>query len=471
MNRSMDTRRKILVIDDDQSVCDMIDLALRDRGYEVFTENHYREGVERAGEVLPDLLFISLLLDTTNGLKASKEIHAIEKLGKTPVVMLISYKGELDPKYTMTIGIVDVLVKPLNERDIISKTEDILGPDSPQNAEEIITETSDIDNFAAIPDFPDALEQGEEYVPGSREKTDKEIFELNKEYHDIPEMIDDEMKQIHEIQDETGDLEEISEEPLDESGFGQRADGVYARMDNEEISLESMHEEHQDKVKDLGIQKEDKFNFVDGAEKHGSRKKILMVAVTLVLIAVIGIGTYMGLQFLFAGNKDRPVVLSAVQEASLKDKNDLLGEKTESLPRTGTHPSVNEKEKKPAAIASEQNKKKETVQHTPAAATVKGQDPAPGKSSVTKEAKVSGVQDNAAFSVQIGFFENLKNAEALAGKMKQKGYKVFIKNEEKVSGKMSYRVLIGKFSSRNGALELSEVILHKEGIKPILYKE
>ena len=452
MNRSMDTRRKILVIDDDQSVCDMIDLALRDRGYEVFTENHYREGVERAGEVLPDLLFISLLLDTTNGLKASKEIHAIEKLGKTPVVMLISYKGELDPKYTMTIGIVDVLVKPLNERDIISKTEDILGPDSPQNAEEIITETSDIDNFAAIPDFPVALEQGEEYVPGSREKTDKEILELKKEYHDIPEMIDDEMKQIHETQDETGDLEEISEEPLDKSGFGRRADGVYAQMDNEEISLEAMHEEYQDKVKDLEILREDDFNFVDEAEKHGPRKKILMVAVTLVLIAVIGIGTYMGLQFLFAGNKDKPVVLSAVQEASVKDKTDLHGGETESLPKTGTQPYVNEKEKKPAA-------------------TVKGQDPAPGKSSVMKEAKVSGVQDNAAFSVQIGFFENLKNAEALAGKMKQKGYKVFIKNEEKVSGKISYRVLLGKFNSRKGALELSEVILHKEGIKPILYKE
>lgn len=470
MNRSMDTRRKILVVDDDQSVCDMFARALRDRGYEVFTENHYQEGVERAGEVLPDLLFISLLLDTTNGLKASKEIHAIEKLRKAPVVMLISYKGELDPKYTMSIGIVDVLVKPLNERDIILKAENILGPDSPQNSEEIITETSDIDNFAAIPDFPDTLEQGEEYVPGSREKTDKEILELNKEYHDIPEMIDDEMKKIHETQDETADMEDISEEPLGESGFGQSADGVYAQMDNEEISLESMHEEYQDKMQDLEIQREDDFNFVHEAEKHVPRKKILMVAVTLVLIAVIGTGAYMGLQVLFAG-KDRPVVMPAAQKASVKDKTDLDVGKTEFLPKTGTQPSVNEKEKKPAAIASEENKKKETVQRTPSAATVKGRDSAPGKSSVTKKAKVSGAQDNAAFSVQIGFFENLKNAETLAGKMKQKGYKVFIKNEEKVSGKMSYRVLIGKFSSRNGALALSEDILHKEGIKPILYKE
>ena len=100
----MDLKRKILVIDDDQSVCDMIARTLKSRDYEVFTETHYQEGVERAGEVLPDLAFISLLLDSTNGLKVSKEIHAIDKLGKLPVIMLISHKGELDPKYTVTIG-------------------------------------------------------------------------------------------------------------------------------------------------------------------------------------------------------------------------------------------------------------------------------------------------------------------------------------------------------------------------------
>ena len=46
----MGPKRKILVIDDDQSVCDMIARALKNRDYEVFTETKYQEGVERAGE-------------------------------------------------------------------------------------------------------------------------------------------------------------------------------------------------------------------------------------------------------------------------------------------------------------------------------------------------------------------------------------------------------------------------------------
>jgi len=44
----MEFKREILVIDDDRSVCEMIARTLEDRGYEVFTETHYKEGVERA---------------------------------------------------------------------------------------------------------------------------------------------------------------------------------------------------------------------------------------------------------------------------------------------------------------------------------------------------------------------------------------------------------------------------------------
>jgi ActR/RegA family two-component response regulator len=55
----MDLKRKILVIDDDQSVCDVIARTLKSRDYEVFTETRYQEGLARAGEVLPERVFNS----------------------------------------------------------------------------------------------------------------------------------------------------------------------------------------------------------------------------------------------------------------------------------------------------------------------------------------------------------------------------------------------------------------------------
>jgi len=93
------------------------------------------------------------------------------------------------------------------------------------------------------------------------------------------------------------------------------------------------------------------------------------------------------------------------------------------------------------------------------------------KSAVTQEAKSPAPQTKTVFSVQIGFFGNLKNAESLAEKMKQKGYPVSLKKEENVGGKTSYRVVVGKFSSRKEAAEQAADILRKEGMKAILYKE
>jgi DNA-binding response OmpR family regulator len=190
----MDLKRRILVIDDDQSVCDMIARTLGKEGYEVFTETRSQEGVLKAGEILPDLVFISLLLGTTNGLKVSKELHSVETLRKVPVVMLISYTGELDPKYTVTIGVVDVLVKPLSERDILSETEAVLGPYTPQNraAEEVIPEIS------AGKSIGETIEQEEGYVLERGEETETGIFARGDEHRDIRGAIDDEMQQRQE---------------------------------------------------------------------------------------------------------------------------------------------------------------------------------------------------------------------------------------------------------------------------------
>ena len=123
-------RTKILVIDGDAEAGAMIAEALAARGPEVHEVADPGEGVEKAKALGPDLIFISLLFPDSNGLKLSKQIHSVEGLKEVPVVMLISYQGELDPRYTSAIGIVDVLVKPLTREDIVSKTLKILGEDA-----------------------------------------------------------------------------------------------------------------------------------------------------------------------------------------------------------------------------------------------------------------------------------------------------------------------------------------------------
>jgi DNA-binding response OmpR family regulator/cell division septation protein DedD len=429
----MPVSRNILVIDDDQSVGEMFSRTLQMRGYEVFTETQARSGVKKAGEVLPDIVFISLLLDATNGLKVSKEIHSLEKLRKVPVVMLVSYEGELDPRYTLNIGIVDVLVKPLKEREIISVTEAVLGPDTLHpGAEAIIPEPADRGKITG------AFQPNEGYLPATEEE-DKNILALDARSFGGDETIGDKTLLTRQRTEKTGDVltgEESCEERSAESCFGRLSSTGDIETDEEQKYSEPLPEEEY-LVDEREIRRGDASDLVDQRGVKVLRKKSLIAAAVLALIVAIGIGTFWGLQFFFSV-KSEDVAPPQSHELSRKEMNSLRQKITEAPPATNTPQT--------------------------------GADHADGAASGASGA-ASGDRTEAIFSAQVGYFGNRKNAELLAERMKLKGYRVFLNREEKASGEIFYRVLVGKFSNRAEALEQAEVILRKEDMKSLLYKE
>ncbi|MBI5639670.1 MAG: response regulator, partial [Nitrospirae bacterium] len=94
----MDRKKKILVIDDDRSVSELFTKALTPKGFEVLSLEDPDRAIEIAGDFHPDLIYLSLLFPASNGLKVGKALHNIGGLGDVPIVMLISYRGEIDPK-------------------------------------------------------------------------------------------------------------------------------------------------------------------------------------------------------------------------------------------------------------------------------------------------------------------------------------------------------------------------------------
>ena len=71
------------------------------------------------------------------------------------------------------------------------------------------------------------------------------------------------------------------------------------------------------------------------------------------------------------------------------------------------------------------------------------------------------------YSIQIGVFNDKKNAEALAEQFSKKGYNVFLEKEEKVG---RYRVLVGKFTEKDKAVKQARTILRKEKIESVIFK-
>ncbi len=152
----MNSRGKILVVDSDAVVCMRVAEALQAAGFEVIISTDPEKAVDKARETMPKLVFISLLLHGSNGLKISKTLHFIDELKNVPVIMLISYAGELDPRYTSTLGIIDVIVKPFRPEEILAKTIQILGEDWAASGVEDATQGSSGDDALRINEGRDA---------------------------------------------------------------------------------------------------------------------------------------------------------------------------------------------------------------------------------------------------------------------------------------------------------------------------
>jgi DNA-binding response OmpR family regulator len=407
----MSTKKKVMVIDEDQAVCNMIAGTMKYLGHEVYTETQHPGSIDRAVEIIPDLIFVSLLFNATNGLKVSRSIHSKEILKKVPLVMLTSSKGELDPKYTRTIGVVDILVKPLSERDIIAKTEDILGAAAPRLADGETNSEIQVDAEIgnAVPD-EECLESRDTGSDLKRKSQDKKV-EPFYEYGFNP-MIDD-------LSEELMDEENDSELNRKEAGSGQ--------YNFEEQMAESGLPHHSGKV--------------------SQGKKMKLIAAALAAICILSAGVYWGLKV--SGSGMSKMALSGDEPVQITE--DLqYGEEGFSSLKT----SVNFKHE--LVEVPDEFSPAENIEMTALAG---------------EEDRASDLELTAGkFSAQIGFYGYRGNAEALVEKMKQRGYAAFVAAAGAVEGRGSYRVLVGSFDTRKEALKQSEVIFRNEGIKAVPFQ-
>ena len=81
---------KILVVDDDTNICELLRLYLTKEGYQVTVANDGEEGLEKFNQVKPDMVLLDVMMPKMDGLEVCRRIR---KAGNTPVMMLTA-KGE-----------------------------------------------------------------------------------------------------------------------------------------------------------------------------------------------------------------------------------------------------------------------------------------------------------------------------------------------------------------------------------------
>ena len=114
---------KILVVDDDTNICELLRLYLTKEGYQVTVANDGEEGLEKFNQVKPDMVLLDVMMPGLDGLEVCRRIRAA---GNTPVMMLTA-KGETDDRITgFNAGADDYLPKPFDPDELLSRVRAML---------------------------------------------------------------------------------------------------------------------------------------------------------------------------------------------------------------------------------------------------------------------------------------------------------------------------------------------------------
>ncbi len=102
----------ILVIDTDAETTQQIVSTLESEDYLVFTAQSGDIGLTMAKKVNPLLIFVNPAMTGTSGLEVCKTIHSTKSLKNIPIVVLSTFEGATDPRYSALYGIIGSLKKP-----------------------------------------------------------------------------------------------------------------------------------------------------------------------------------------------------------------------------------------------------------------------------------------------------------------------------------------------------------------------
>ncbi len=114
---------KILVVDDDANICELLRLYLTKEGYQVTTAGDGEEGLEKFNQIKPDMVLLDVMMPRMDGLEVCRRIR---KAGNTPVMMLTAKGETFDKVLGLELGADDYVVKPFDAKEVVARVKAVL---------------------------------------------------------------------------------------------------------------------------------------------------------------------------------------------------------------------------------------------------------------------------------------------------------------------------------------------------------
>ena len=160
-------KQKILIVDDEPDILELIEYNLKKEGYQVYTAKNGQEAVSEAKKVLPDLIVLDIMMPKMDGIEACRIMRTMPEFKNTFMVFLTARSEEYSEIAGFNVGADDYIAKPIKPRALVSRINAILRRNAP--AEEVTDNKLEIGELVIDREAYLVFQKGEKVVLAKKE--------------------------------------------------------------------------------------------------------------------------------------------------------------------------------------------------------------------------------------------------------------------------------------------------------------
>ena len=126
MLKTVVMRKKILVVDDDADLIELISFNLKQAGYSIGTASNGVDAIKKAHSLSPYLIVLDIMMPELDGFAVCEILRRDTQTASIPIMMLTAISSELGRMAALGSGATDFLTKPFSPRLLVGRIEDLL---------------------------------------------------------------------------------------------------------------------------------------------------------------------------------------------------------------------------------------------------------------------------------------------------------------------------------------------------------
>jgi len=121
-------KKKIMIVDDEEGIIELLTAILEEEGYEVITAMDGKECLEKLKKVKPDLILLDMMMPGMSGREVCEKIRKNPKTKNLKIVFLtVARFSEMGKDVLKKLNVLDYITKPFDNKDLIRRIKNIVG--------------------------------------------------------------------------------------------------------------------------------------------------------------------------------------------------------------------------------------------------------------------------------------------------------------------------------------------------------